>query len=118
MTPNMPSRDDSVTIGGSAVIRCAYCGGATTRTGRRRYCSPACRQAAFRVRTQAPAAAPANPPRAQPSRPVTVYHCVDCDIRSLGQQRCQDCGLFASAIGIGGLCPCCDEPVAYTELSR
>ena len=35
---------------------------------------------------------------------------------SLGQQRCEDCGVFMRHIGFGGLCPCCDEPLAAIEL--
>jgi len=51
----------------------------------------------------------------RPRRPSTVYACDDCDIRQLGVQRC-DCGSFMRRIGFGGICPCCDEAVAFDEL--
>jgi hypothetical protein len=33
-----------------------------------------------------------------------------------GEQYCRDCATFSRAIGVGGLCPHCEEPVALTEL--
>jgi hypothetical protein len=47
-----------------------------------------------------------------------VYICDTCDTRALGQQRCEDCNTFMRAAGIGGLCPCCNEPVAVAELTE
>ncbi|MGH2364008.1 MAG: hypothetical protein ACRDHX_05070, partial [Chloroflexota bacterium] len=40
-----------------------------------------------------------------------AYECSGCGVRLLGEQRCPDCGLFARRLGLGGLCPHCDEPV-------
>jgi hypothetical protein len=37
-------------------------------------------------------------------------------MRELGIQRCDDCGIFMARVGIGGLCPHCDEPLAVAEL--
>ena len=50
------------------------------------------------------------------SFPVGDHSVYACDTRCLGQQRCEDCGVFMRRIGFGGLCPCCDEPVATIEL--
>ncbi|HLQ56825.1 MAG TPA: hypothetical protein VK162_21455 [Streptosporangiaceae bacterium] len=106
-----PSRDDGVTI-----RTCPACGQAFTRSGRRKYCSQACRQAAWR-RGHAPAAPVTPVPRPGRKRAVTVYECGQCGARQLGTQRCEDCHTFMTATGIGGICPFCDEPVAITELT-
>jgi predicted RNA-binding Zn-ribbon protein involved in translation (DUF1610 family) len=49
-------------------------------------------------------------------REHTVYECPDCGGRQVGVQRCADCGLFGRALGLGGACPGCGEPVAITDL--
>ena len=48
----------------------------------------------------------------------TVYYCPDCDTRYLGVQRCEGCDRFCRRLGAGGICPCCDEPVALKELAE
>jgi hypothetical protein len=101
-----PLRDESVTIG------CARCGQSFVPSGRRRFCSAACRQAHWRQRHAAPL--PSLPARAP--QPSTVYECPLCDARFLGEQRCPDCRVFCRRIGPGGSCPHCDEPVALTDL--
>ena len=108
--PASPWRDDSVTM-----RTCPACGQPFARSGRRRWCSDACKQAAYRRRATPPAPAPALPAD-RPRRPVTVYECGECGFRALGSQRCPDCGTFMSAVGVGGLCPSCDEPVAIADL--
>ena len=105
-----PSRDDGVTIG-----TCPACGQAFTPAGRRRHCSDACRQAAWRRRHAPAVPAPPLPPPGR-KRASTVYECGQCGNRALGTQRCDDCHTFMTAAGIGGLCPCCDEPVTIKEL--
>lgn len=105
----LPSRHDGVTI------TCPVCRHRFTPGGRRRFCSDACRAAAYRRRRDAhqpPAVVPAGRPR----RPITVYECGECGARALGQQRCDDCGTFMRRIGIGGICPACDDPIAINEL--
>ncbi|MDA8395013.1 MAG: hypothetical protein M0T72_07195 [Candidatus Dormibacteraeota bacterium] len=49
---------------------------------------------------------------------MSVYVCPECEARYLGEQYCPDCNTFCQTAGVGGRCPCCDEPVAYDELVR
>jgi hypothetical protein len=68
------------------------------------------------------APAPGTPERDRGARPGTaptadhVYECAGCGTRALGQQRCDTCGAFSTRVGLGGLCPHCDEPVAIDDL--
>ena len=104
-----------VTIGSG--MECPICGTAFTPTGRRRYCNDACRAIAYRRRHQPdPTPTPIVPPPGH-RRAVTVYECADCGARALGEQRCTDCGTFMTRLGIGGRCPCCDEPVTLDEIT-
>ena len=105
-----PSRNDGVTI-----RTCPVCQNNYPPSGRRRYCSDACRVAAWRARHQTAAPQPPVPPKGR-KRAMTVYLCPDCDTRALGQQYCPDCYTFMRAQGIGGECPCCSEPITITEL--
>ena len=102
-----PYRNDGVTIA------CPICSHAFHPSGRRRFCSDACRQAAWRVRQPVAPVLPI-PPRSP--RPTTIYECPTCGTRYLGEQRCPDCGIFCRRVGPGGPCPHCDEPVALTDL--
>jgi hypothetical protein len=102
-------RDGSVTDPGR---RCGACGGPLPGTDpRRRFCSGACRMAAHRARRAAPAPARVCVPAA-----LIVYECTGCEVRYLGERRCPECNLFCRALGPGGECPCCGEPVAICEL--
>jgi hypothetical protein len=107
--PEIPLRHDAVTI------PCPRCGQPFVPTGKRRYCTDACKAAAYRRRHHA-ATAPIALPPARPRKPVTVYECDSCGTRALGEQRCEDCQTFMRRIGLGGHCPHCDEPVALTDL--
>jgi hypothetical protein len=72
-----PSRNDVR----NETAACTACGQPFTPSGRRRWCSGACRQAAWRRRHPPPglvAALPSTPP---PSRDSTIYQCPDCDER-------------------------------------
>ena len=130
-----PPRNDGVTITRGS---CPVCGGAFQSTGRRRFCSDACRQAAWRRRHPTPGTsgtsalgeaqgrlsgearrlpAPTLPEAApRPARSATVYECPSCGTRYLGEQRCPDCRRFCRRVGPGGRCPHCDEPVALSDL--
>jgi hypothetical protein len=107
----MPPRNDSR----NDTAACPACGQRFTPAGRRRWCSAACRQAAWRRRHPATPGDAALPAR-RPARDCTIYQCGDCGQRYLGQQRCEDCGRFCRSIGPGGPCPHCDEPVAINDL--
>ena len=96
----------------NVTMQCSVCGHPFPASGRRRYCSDACRQAAWRHRHAAPPA-PATPV----PKPAVVYECPTCEARYLGEQRCPDCNTFCRRLGPGGPCPHCDEPVAITDLT-
>ena len=105
-----PSCHDAVTT------ICPRCQRAFTPVGRQKYCSGACRAAAYRRRRDADRPA-VTVPRRRPRRPITVYECDTCGHRALGEQRCADCATFMRRIGLGGECPHCSEPVAVTDLN-
>ena len=89
----------------------------TSVVGRQAYCSAACRQRAYRARQPQPALpAEVAAAIARPRRDSCVYQCPDCEARYLGQQRCDDCNTFCTRLGIGGLCPCCEEAITLDEL--
>ena len=104
-----PSRHDAVTTD------CPVCQHAFVPAGRQKFCSDACRAAAYRRRRDA---RPASliVPKSQPRPPITVYECDTCGARTLGDQRCETCNTWMRRVGIGGNCPCCEEPVAVSEL--
>ena len=104
----------------AAPRECPVCA-ATLPSRRARYCSAACKQGAYRLRHAAPPAA--DPPArtaAWPrggTRPAhTIYECPACGERYLGEQRCPDCQRFCRALGLGGACPHCDQPIMSSEL--
>ena len=107
--PGFPSCHDAVTI------TCPVCQHPFTPTGRQKFCSDACRAAAYRRRRDTTPAA-LTLPRAQPRRPITVFECDSCGARAVGEQRCPDCATFMRKIGLGGACPHCAEPVAIADL--
>jgi len=91
-------------------LSCEYCTAPLTGRASKRYCSPQHRLQAWRQSKVAPVT-----PRHVPKADI-VYECGGCGERRLGEQRCPDCNLWCQRIGPGGLCPCCDAPVALTEL--
>ena len=46
----------------------------------------------------------------------TVYECSSCGDRFVGIRRCPECHLFMHALGVGGVCIHCDEPLLVAEL--
>jgi hypothetical protein len=61
-------------------------------------------------------ATPVAVPPAQRRRDVTVYSCPSCQERFYGQQWCHDCNQPCTRVGLGGLCPNCESPVAHADL--
>jgi hypothetical protein len=104
--PEKALRNDGLTI------PCLLCQQPFRPLGRRRYCADRCRQAAWRGRhAQPPPSMPARTPQHS-----TVYECGRCESRQVGEQWCHDCQYPCRRIGLGGLCPHCDEPVTLTDL--
>ena len=117
------SRDgsDAATTAGPATGRpCPVCQAGLV-AARARYCSDACKQRAYRLRQASRLPADLARLAADLRRRLalvaqTVYECPTCDARLLGDRRCPDCHLFCRRLGLGGLCPHCDEPVTLAEL--
>ena len=107
--PELPSRHDAVTM------TCPVCQHTFVPVGRQKFCTDTCKATAYRRRRDARPVSLVVP-TSQPRRPITVYECDTCGARSLGQQHCPDCATFMRKIGIGGHCPCCDEPITVGEL--
>jgi predicted nucleic acid-binding Zn ribbon protein len=94
---------------------CRACGRSFAVQGRQVWCSDACRQRGFRLRQRQPDERFLDLATRLP-KTVIVYQCPECEARFLGQQRCDDCGIFCRRLGPGGHCPYCDEAVAVTDL--
>jgi hypothetical protein len=93
---------------------CAVCE-RTFAHGRRTYCSDACRQRGFRRRQRPADELRLDLPHRLPTSAI-VYQCPECEARFLGQQRCDECGVFCRRLGPGGPCPHCEDPVAIVDL--
>ena len=107
--PTTALRHDGVTM------TCPVCQHSFVMSGRRRYCSAACRSAAYRRRRDAGRTA-LNIATVRLRPPITVYECDGCGVRTTEEQRCDTCGFSMHQVGIGGSCPHCDEPVTFSEL--
>lgn len=46
----------------------------------------------------------------------TLFECPTCQERVLGERRCPACHVFCRALGLGAVCPHCNEPVLLTDL--
>jgi len=107
-------RDTSVTAN-----TCPVCGTGLQGRADQRYCTPACRQSAFRARNTAAATRPEPmPSTGRGRREHTVYECGDCGQRLAGEQWCPDCQRPARRIGPGGSCPSCGDAVTHAQLSE
>ena len=110
-----PAELPCVTDGVTATAACTVCGGPLPASRADRLtCSAACRQRAYRERGRQQPLERAGARRSPKAE--TVYQCPACEARYLGEQRCQDCGVFCRRLGAGGPCPHCDEPVAVADL--
>jgi predicted amidophosphoribosyltransferase len=95
---------------------CPVCWTPFRRIGRQRFCSDNCRKTAW-ARSHQATPRPVEPvPPPGRRRDATVYSCPSCDVRYHARQWCPDCNQPCTRVGIGGLCPHCDEPVAITDL--
>ncbi len=118
----IPSRNDignDIAPTSGVQSPCPVCSAGFTPSRRQRYCSPACRQAAWRAHHTPPSASVAHHDELRTGRPrreITVYACTDCEQRYLAQQWCTDCQRPCRRVDLGGLCPHCDEPVTITDL--
>jgi hypothetical protein len=63
-----------------------------------------------------PARTPAELPPSRSRKNDTICQRPVCGQRQLGQQRCDDCGIFTRRIGPGCPCPHYDELVAITDI--
>jgi ribosomal protein L32 len=114
--PAAPRRDGPREGSGT----CPLCTGPLPST-RARYCSRACQQQAYRLRHRPETATPLVALRQdlQHRRALvahTLYECPRCGERFVGERRCSDCGLFGRALGLGGHCPDCDQPILLADL--
>jgi hypothetical protein len=99
---------------------CLVCG-RTLTDARARFCSPAHRQLAYRLRRREPSASSEADLRHQLQRQRrltahTVYECPSCGDRFVGERRCESCGLFCRSLGLGGHCSECDAPILLADL--
>ena len=116
--PAAGAHDSPATDPRAATIPCPVCGNPFTPNRRQRYCTPACRQAAWRTRHPAPAPSPAvGLPPATRGRDHTVHACPARGTRRLGQQWCPDCTRPTVRVDLGGLCPHCDEPITISDIT-
>jgi len=113
------SRDASTTVPRDP-SGCLVCGKSLVDT-RAKFCSPAHRQLAYRVRRRpAPVSNESDLRRLlQRQRQLTahtLYECPSCQERFVGERRCGSCQLFCRALGLGGHCPECDQPILLSDL--
>ncbi len=120
-TATTPMRD--LSRNASAIGReqtCLVCTRPAAST-RARYCSPACRQRSFRLRHVQDSAIDDRRLRAELKQrgalvARTVYECSQCGERLVGERRCSSCNVFCRALGLGGRCAECDQPILLAEL--
>jgi hypothetical protein len=114
-------RDDTRNDSQLPLRVCLVCTDTFPHDGRGRYCTPKCRQRAFRLRHRQ-----ANPPtvtdlaarlrREHRLIVQTVYECPSCQDRFLGERRCNNCHLWCRKVGLGGQCAGCDEVLTVNDL--
>lgn len=98
-------------------LLCPVCWTPFTKIGRQLYCTQTCRKTAWKRRNATPVEV-TEPvvPQGIRRRDITIYECPTCETRYHGEQWCHDCNQPCTRVGLGGLCPHCDEPVAISDL--
>jgi ribosomal protein L32 len=114
-------RDDRRNADQLELGTCPMCGDTFPIDGRSIYCTPVCRQRAFRLRNrsenrQTLTALATTLRRQQRLTAQTVYECPACSERFLGQRRCDDCNLWCRKVGLGGECSNCAEILTIADL--
>ena len=114
-------RDDRRNDGQRPLGVCPVCTDTFPVDGRGTYCTPKCRQRAFRLRRRH-----VNQPtltrltnrlrQVQHLIDQTVYECPGCFERFLGYRRCGDCNLMCRKVGIGGECASCAQILTIADL--
>jgi hypothetical protein len=112
-----PSRNASTPSGART---CALCS-RVLESSRSRYCSPAHRQRAFRLRRVKLDSLDERQLRAELRRrgalvAHTVYECSVCGERQVGVRRCEQDNVFTRALGLGGHCTECEQPILLGDL--
>ena len=120
-TATMPTRDGLRNGSTNASERrCLVCA-RPPASARARYCSPACRQRAFRLRHIELERIDERRLRAELRRrgalvAHTVYECGRCGEQLIGEKRCSSCNVYCRALGLGGRCGECDQPILLADL--
>jgi predicted RNA-binding Zn-ribbon protein involved in translation (DUF1610 family) len=109
--------DETALPAASTALPCPVCQSWFIVRGKQLYCGKLCRDTAYRRRKQS-ASRPIQQPTMRLQRAVTVYECEACGERSLGSGRCEQCRTFMRKLGLGGICPHCDEPVTVTDVLK
>ena len=106
--------------GSCTLSGCLVCGNSLTDS-RAKFCSPAHKQLAYRLRRRESSAPNEADLRRQLQRQRrltahTIYECSSCGERFVGERRCPSCRLFCRSQGLGGHCPECDQPILVADL--
>ncbi len=111
-----PSTDTPMRDGPGGRVMC----GGDLPSRRASYCTRACQQLIYRLRHRIPTADVTSVRKTLQRRKAlvahTIYECPSCSERFIGERRCDACGLFCRALGLGGLCTECDTPVLLDDL--
>ena len=117
----IPMCDDTRNDSQPSLGVCPVCTDSFPIDGRGTYCTPKCRQRAFRLRHRQVNRLTVTDFAAELRREhrllaQTVYECPSCQDRFLGARRCNDCNLWCRKVGLGGQCSSCDEVLTVSDL--
>lgn len=117
----IPVRDDTRNDSQPPLGVCPVCTDTFPIDGRGVYCTPRCRQRAFRFRhrrANRPSVTDIEARLRQEHRLIaqTVYECPSCQERFLGERRCSECNLWCRKVGLGGQCSSCEDVLTVSDL--